>query len=169
MPEVISYIGLGSNQDGPAEQLAKAIVAIKKLPQSTFLACSSFYRSKALTLMNDEATPDYLNAVVSIQTGLEAHHLLDELQAIESSQGRVRGEQRWESRPLDLDILLYADSCIADERLTIPHAEMCQRDFVLLPLAEIAPEAMITGKGSVASCLASCQPMVIEKTPYPGS
>jgi len=169
MLEVISYIGLGSNQDGPAEQLINAIEAIKKLPQSTFLACSSFYRSKALTLTNDDVAPDYLNAVVSIKTSLEPHHLLDLLQEIESMQGRVRSEQRWQSRPLDLDILLYADISIADERLTIPHTEMSQRDFVLLPLTEIAPDVMITGKGSVSSCLASCQQMVFEKTPYPGS
>lgn len=166
MAEVISYIGLGSNLDEPVQQLSNAIEALKNLPQTTLAACSSFYRSKALTLDNSVA-PDYLNAVVAIETELDAITLLDELQAIEFAQGRRRNGERWASRPLDLDILLYGNKSITSERLTVPHSEMCQRDFVLAPLAEIATELVIVGKGSVSSCLADCPQTILEKMPCP--
>jgi len=156
MPDVISYIGLGSNMDGPRQQLTNAISVIQNLPQSRLVSCSSFYQSKALTLNNEPAVADYLNAVVAIETGLDALALLDALQAIEFAQGRRRTEERWVSRPLDLDILLYANETISHERLTVPHPELCQRDFVLVPLAEIAPALMIPQKGTIATYLANC-------------
>jgi len=162
---VVTYIGLGSNLNEPKEQLLTAIEALKKLPVSTFLSCSSFYRSKALTLTDDVDTPDYLNAVVAIETQLDPLSLLDELQAIEFAQGRRRNGERWAARTLDLDILLYANDTIENERLTVPHQQMCLRDFVLLPLAEIAPEVVIAGKGHISSCFAGCQKTVLEKIP----
>jgi len=167
MAEVISYIGLGSNLDGPMQQLSNAIKALRNLPRTTFVSCSSFYCSKALTLTTDSVAPDYLNAVAVIKTGLDAVALLDELQAIEFSQGRRRDGERWASRPLDLDILLYGNDTIASERLTVPHPEICQRDFVLLPLLEIAPELVITGQGSATSCLEYCPKTILEKLPCP--
>lgn len=163
MREMITYIGLGSNLQQPAQQLLKAIEAIKKLPQTRFIACSSFYRSKALTVDSNDIAPDYLNAVVSIATQIDAIGLLDDLQAIEFSQGRVRSGQRWASRSLDLDILLYGDAVIANERLQIPHREITKRDFVLIPLAEIATDLNIPEKGMVSEYLASCQQTIIEK------
>jgi len=163
--KVVSYIGLGSNLNEPREQLITAIAAIKKLPASSFLSCSSFYRSKAVTLTDDVDAPDYLNAVVAIETQLDPLGLLDELQAIEFSQGRRRNGERWAARTLDLDILLYADDAIENERLIIPHQQMCLRDFVLLPLAEIAPEIVIAGKGHISSYFEGCQKNVLEKIP----
>lgn len=165
MQKVITYIGLGSNLDHPAQQLVNAIEAIKKLPQTNFMASSSFYSSKALTLGNDSVVPDYVNAVVSIETQIDPLGLLDELQAIEFAQGRVRTEKRWESRALDLDILLYGDDVIQNERLQIPHAEIRKRDFVLVPLAEIAPALEIPGNGKVSDLLTACQQTIVEKLP----
>ena len=166
MTKTISYIGLGSNLDEPAQQLSNAINALRNLSKTTLIACSSLYRSKALTSDNSVA-PDYLNAVSAIETGLDAVTLLDELQAIEFSQGRRRDGKRWASRPLDLDILFYGDEAIDTERLTVPHPEICQRDFVLRPLVEIAPKLVIAGQGSVASCLETCSKTIVEKLPCP--
>ena len=165
MPDVISYIGLGSNLDEPSQQLSNALVAIRNLPKTRLMACSSFYRSTALTLDGDSSVPDYLNAVVSIETGLGALTLLDELQAIESAQGRQRTAERWASRPLDLDILLYADESIEDERLRVPHPEMLSRDFVLVPLAEIAPELVIPGKAGISTYLSACPQTIVSVMP----
>lgn len=165
MPKVIAYIGLGSNLEQPAQQLVNAVEAIKKLPQSKFISSSSFYRSKALTLDENSSAPDYLNAVVSIETQLDPLSLLDDLQAIEFSQGRLRTEQRWESRPLDLDILLFGDEIISNQRLTVPHSEITKRDFVLVPLAEIDADLVIVGKGKIEGYLESCHQTLLEKLP----
>jgi len=165
MPNITTYIGLGSNLEQPAQQLVNAIQALKNLPQSEFISSSCFYRSKALTMDGNSSTPDYLNAVALLKTKLDPDSLLDELQAIEFSQGRLRTDQRWESRPLDLDILLYGSKIINSERLTIPHSEMMQRDFVLVPLAEISPDLEIPEQGKVADYLQSCQQTLIEKMP----
>jgi len=162
MTNVVSYIGLGSNLEQPAQQLVNAIEAIKQLPQTNFIANSSFYLSKALTL-NGETAPDYLNAVVAIETKIDPLSLLDSLQAIEFAQGRVRTDERWASRPLDLDILLYGDEIISSERLTVPHAEITKRDFVLVPLAEIAPDLEMPGLGKASQYMTSCQQTILEK------
>lgn len=167
MAEVISYIGLGSNLDGPKQQLSNAVEALRNLPQTSFVSCSSFYCSKALTLTDDSAAPDYLNAVAVIKTDLDSIALLDALQAIEFSQGRRRDGERWASRSLDLDILLYGNEIITSERLTVPHPEICQRDFVLLPLQEIAPDLVITGQGDISSCLETCPKTILEQLPCP--
>ena len=164
MDKVITYIGLGSNLEQPAQQLVNAIETIKKLPQTNFIASSGFYRSKALTLDNESA-PDYLNAVVAIETNIDPLSLLDDLQAIEFAQGRIRTEKRWQSRPLDLDILLYGNDVINNDRLTIPHAEISKRDFVLVPLVEISPDLEIPKLGKASECLATCQKTVLEKLP----
>jgi len=133
---MLSYIGVGSNQAQPIEQAKQAINALKTLAETNVVACSSLYASKP---MGPQDQPDYVNAVVALETNLPPLALLDALQAIEQSQGRVRKENRWGPRTLDLDIILYADQCIDNERLTIPHYGMKVREFVLYPLQEIAP------------------------------
>ncbi|MCQ9121103.1 2-amino-4-hydroxy-6-hydroxymethyldihydropteridine diphosphokinase [Rodentibacter pneumotropicus] len=130
-----TYIALGSNLDTPINQLNSALQAIKNLPQTRFLAVSSFYQSKPL---GPQDQPDYVNAVAKIETTLPPLSLLDELQRIENEQGRVR-LRRWGERTLDLDILLYGNEIIQNERLTVPHYDMHNREFVVLPLMEIAP------------------------------
>lgn len=135
----IAYIALGSNLHTPREQLKRALKALAQLPQTQLMAVSSFYRSKPL---GPQDQPDYLNAAVEISTALSPLALLDELQRIENEQGRVR-LRRWGERTLDLDILLYGDEIIQTERLTVPHYDMHNREFVIVPLAEIAPNLIL--------------------------
>lgn len=146
-----AYIGLGSNLDGPVQQLEQAIAALRDLPQTRVLQQSSFYQSKPL---GPEQQPDYVNAAVLLDTSLTAFALLEHLQSIENKQGRVRGPVRWQARTLDLDLLLYGDELITTEDLIVPHPEIANRNFVLIPLAEITPDLHVPGQGRVTELLA---------------
>ena len=134
---ITAYIAVGSNLGEPVAQANEAIEALKSLPRSTFIATSSLYSS---TPMGPQDQPDYINAVVKITTELSPLELLDCTQSIEQQHGRVRKKERWGPRTLDLDIILYGQEVIENERLTIPHYGMKVREFVLYPLAEIASE-----------------------------
>lgn len=133
---ITAYIAVGSNLSDPVTQANDAIEALKQLPKSQFVSSSSLYSSSP---MGPQDQPDYINAVVAIQTELTPIELLDCTQAIELEQGRVRKDERWGPRTLDLDIILYGNEVIDSERLTVPHYGMKEREFVLYPLAEIAP------------------------------
>ena len=133
------YIALGSNLEHPQAQLTAALQALNVLSDSRLTMVSSFYQSKPL---GPQDQPDYVNAVACLETSLAPLALLDELQRIEHEQGRVR-LRRWGERTLDLDILLYADHIIQSERLTVPHYDMHNREFVIVPLAEIAPNLIL--------------------------
>ncbi|WP_332397656.1 2-amino-4-hydroxy-6-hydroxymethyldihydropteridine diphosphokinase [Vibrio metschnikovii] len=133
----IAYIAVGSNLAKPILQAKQAIEALKQLPKSQFIAASSLYSS---TPMGPQDQPEYINAVVVIDTQLSPLALLDCTQAIEHEQGRERKAERWGPRTLDLDILLYGDEIIDSPRLTVPHYGMKVREFVLYPLDEIAPD-----------------------------
>lgn len=150
---VRAYIGLGSNLDDPQTQLTKAVEALKNLPESRLTALSRFYCSRP---MGPADQPDYLNAVAMLDTRLGAEELLDALQAIESKQGRVRGPQRWGPRTLDLDLLLYGAEVISTNRLTVPHPGLTERNFVLYPLADVAPELVFPDGRSLQELLARC-------------
>ena len=139
------YIALGSNLANPQAQLISALQAMNELSDSKLVAVSSFYQSKPL---GPQDQPDYVNAVVCLETSLSPLALLDELQRIEHEQGRVR-LRRWGERTLDLDILLYSDHIIQSERLTVPHYDMHQREFVIIPLAEIAPHLSLPNGQSI--------------------
>jgi 2-amino-4-hydroxy-6-hydroxymethyldihydropteridine diphosphokinase len=130
-----AYIGLGSNLSNPIEQVKQAMIALATVPSSSILSTSSIYLSRP---MGPQDQDDYINAVLVLETELTPLALLDALQAIENNAGRVRKENRWGARILDLDILLYGDQVINSERLTVPHYGMKLREFVLLPLAEVA-------------------------------
>jgi 2-amino-4-hydroxy-6-hydroxymethyldihydropteridine diphosphokinase len=130
------YIALGSNLAKPVDQVNCALEALAHMPRTKLVVCSSFYRSKPLGPQNQ---PDFLNAVVVLDTHLPAEELLDATQAIEQNQGRVRKAERWGPRTLDLDLLLYGNQVINTERLIVPHYDMKNREFMLYPLAEIAP------------------------------
>ena len=132
---VTTYIGLGANLGNPEEQLTGALQALAKMPQTKVVAFSKLYKSRPVGPGQQE---DYCNAAAALETELLPDALLDELQAIEQTFGRER-IIRWGARTLDLDILLYGNDVIDTERLTIPHKEMHWRSFVLIPLAEIAP------------------------------
>lgn len=146
------YIGLGSNLEEPALQLQRATAALQTLPQSRLRAISPHYRSRAI---GPGTQPDYRNAVAALDTDLEPMALLDQLQAIERAQGRVRTE-RWAARTLDLDLLLYGDRVIADSRLQVPHLRLRERAFVLRPLADLAPDLILPDGLALADLLASC-------------
>ena len=145
-----SYIGLGSNLDNPELQLDTALGALDNIPDTRLVENSSFYRSAPLGPGNQ---PDFINAVALIDTGLTAGQLLVRLQSIENRQGRVREGQRWGPRTLDLDLLLYGSLVIEEPELTVPHPGIRHRNFVLMPLLELAPDLEIPGLGRVDDML----------------
>lgn len=128
------------------------------MPRTRLLARSSLYRSSPI----DAGGPDYLNAVAQIATGLNARELLTHLRAIEQQLGRER-LFRNAPRTLDLDLLLYGDEIIATPELTVPHPRLQQRAFVLVPLAELAPDLVIPGLGSIDRLLPGVVDQVIAK------
>jgi 2-amino-4-hydroxy-6-hydroxymethyldihydropteridine diphosphokinase len=142
----IAYIGLGSNLANPEQQIHDAIDAFEQLPHVTMLKVSPLYYSRP---MGPQDQPDYMNAVISVETELSPIDLLDTLQNIEHEAGRIRKDNRWGPRVLDLDILLYGERVINTERLTVPHYGMKVREFVLIPLAEIAPDLILPDGSSV--------------------
>lgn len=145
--KIAAYIGLGSNLSDPRVQVINAAKAIGNIVESNVITLSSLYLSKP---MGPQDQDDYINAVIAIETSLSALELLDALQSIENSAGRVRKDNRWGARILDCDILLYGSESIENERLTIPHYGMKLREFVLLPLAEIAPSLHLPDGSSIS-------------------
>ena len=147
------YVALGSNQRQPAAQLRRAVAAIGQLPESLLHSVSHCYRSAAV---GPGDQPDYLNAVLQIETGLMPEALLDALQGIENDQGRTR-KVRWGPRTLDLDILLYGDLALTTPRLQIPHPHMAERNFVLYPLLDIAgPNLMLPDGRELGTLVSAC-------------
>ena len=143
-----AYVGIGSNLDGPVRQVQDAIGLLGEVPEIRLVAASSLYRSGAFGGIEQ---PDFVNAVVAVLTTLTPGGLLAQLQAIESRQGRERDELRWGPRVIDLDLLVYSAEEIDGPKLTLPHPGIGERNFVLLPLAEIAPDLAVPGLGRVAS------------------
>ncbi|MGX2950857.1 2-amino-4-hydroxy-6-hydroxymethyldihydropteridine diphosphokinase [Ursidibacter sp. B-7004-1] len=129
-----AYVALGSNLDNPIDQLKQAVRSLQTFTMN--LSVSPFYGSKPL---GPQDQPDYVNAVVKFDTDLTAIELLDKLQSIENEQGRVR-LRHWGERTLDLDILLYDNQQIQMERLTVPHYDMHNREFVIVPLYDLTPD-----------------------------
>ncbi len=132
-----AYIGLGSNLHDPAAQLDEACRRLALLPGVVLTKVSSYYATPPVGVRDQ---PWFVNAVAAIRTTLTAEDLLAALLHLEAAMGRVR-TQRWGPRLVDLDILLYDNDVIHTDRLQVPHPEMASRGFVLVPLAEIAPEA----------------------------
>ncbi|MBZ9611144.1 2-amino-4-hydroxy-6-hydroxymethyldihydropteridine diphosphokinase [Rheinheimera maricola] len=150
MAYVRCYLGLGANLAEPVAQLRQAVLALQQLPHCQLAAVSSFYASKP---MGPQDQPDYVNAVAALDTQLLPEQLLDALQQIEQQQGRVRKAERWGPRTLDVDILLYGDRTITSERLTVPHHGIKLREFVLYPLAEIAPTLSLPDSTTLSSLI----------------
>ena len=153
------YVGLGSNLRGPVEQVERALDAMARAPALRLLARSRLYRSRP---MGPADQPDYINAVALFETALAPLDLLDELQAQEARQGRVRGKVRWGPRTLDLDLLLYGDRTIHSPRLCVPHPGMYERNFVLYPLYELSPDLMLPDKTRLSELLKVCRPEGLE-------
>jgi 2-amino-4-hydroxy-6-hydroxymethyldihydropteridine diphosphokinase len=132
---VAAFVGLGANLGDPRAALAQALQGLAALPGTRLVRSSRVYRSAPV----DAAGPDYFNAVAELETTLDAPQLLRRLQALEHAAGRER-PYRNAPRTLDLDLLLYGSARIASAALTVPHPRMRERAFVLLPLAELAPQ-----------------------------
>ena len=148
---MLAYIGLGSNLKNPKGQIEKALSALNMAHGVVVNEVSSFYESEPLLEMPG---PNYINAVCNIETSLSAVDLLDVCQGIEDNQKRVR-EVKWGSRTIDLDILLYGQQVISSERLSIPHPEITNRAFVLVPLYEIDKEIKVPLLGPVRKLIDS--------------
>lgn len=151
--EVRAYVGIGSNLGEPMEQVRRAVAAMRALPHTRVVKLSSLYRSLPL---GGADQPDYINAVAVLDTRLDARRLLAALHDIEAAQGRDRSAGRWASRTLDLDLLVYGAERHAEADLTVPHPGIAEREFVLHPLNEVAPDLDIPGLGPVAEHVSRC-------------
>ena len=149
MTEVTAYIALGANLDDPIAQVKAGFGALAALPQTKLIAQSSLYRTAPVGYANQ---PDFINAVAAVETALSPRQLLDAILAVETKHGRVRDFPN-APRTLDLDILLYGERTVNESGLTVPHARMHERAFVLAPLAEIAPHCVIPGRGTATELL----------------
>ncbi|MAB61537.1 MAG: 2-amino-4-hydroxy-6-hydroxymethyldihydropteridine diphosphokinase [Pseudoalteromonas sp.] len=141
------YLGLGANLNAPRKQIHAAVTALKALKDVEFVCVSHDYASKP---MGPQDQPDYVNAVACVKTALKPEQLLDITQAIELEHGRVRKEERWGPRTLDIDILLFGNDVIETPRLTVPHYGLTEREFVVYPLFEIAPTLVLPNNQSLA-------------------
>jgi 2-amino-4-hydroxy-6-hydroxymethyldihydropteridine diphosphokinase len=142
-----AYVGLGSNLHGPARQLEIAFELLDEIRATRLVKRSSLYRSVPFGGVEQ---PDFVNAAAALLTQLTAQDLLLELQRIETERGRDRDEVRWGPRVLDLDLLVYSNQTIDEPGLSVPHPGIGERNFVLLPLGEIAPELSIPGLGRIS-------------------
>lgn len=154
------YLGLGSNLAEPRQQLEAALQALADLADSQLVAVSSFYASDPL---GPPDQPRYVNAVAALDTCLAPLALLDATQAIELQQGRVRKDERWGPRTLDIDILLFGERLIDEPRLQVPHYHLQARAFVLYPLADLAPELQLPDGRRLPDLLAACPFVGLER------
>lgn len=162
-PLTNACIGLGANLGDARASVLEAIGVLDLLPETRLLRASKVYRTRAWGQVEQ---PDFINAVALVETGLGARELLDSLLALERDFGRIRvpGE-RWGPRTLDLDLLVFGDLVIDEPGLQVPHPYLHERAFVLLPLAEIAPELPIPDVGIVGVLAASMPSDGIEAIP----
>ncbi len=155
-----AFIGVGANLGDARATVLAAMAACESLPRTRAAGRSSLYRSAPV----DAGGPDFVNAVLRLQTTLAPIELLDALQAIEQAHGRER-PYRNAPRTLDLDLLLQGRRVMDTERLTLPHPRLHERAFVLLPLAELEPELVLPGKGPIGTWLPAVAAQRITRTP----
>lgn len=166
MGMVDAYIGLGSNLADPLSQLAGALARLAALPRTHLVAQSPFYASRPV---GPQDQPDFVNGAVHLQTELAPLELLDALQSIEQAHQRER-VQRWGPRTLDLDLLIYGTQTINNDRLTVPHVELANRDFVLQPLLDLSPNLQLPDGRRVADLRQQCVDNGLRRLhPAPGS
>jgi 2-amino-4-hydroxy-6-hydroxymethyldihydropteridine diphosphokinase len=146
-----AYIGVGSNVDDPSAQVQRAVAKLRTLEKTRVECVSPLYGSRPFGPITQ---PDFVNAVVAVLTQLAPRALLSALQALEAALGRPAEHERWGPRVIDLDLLVYGrERCCAPD-LTLPHAGIEARNFVLYPLAAIAPDLDIPGFGRVSQLAA---------------
>lgn len=147
--KVRAAIALGSNLEDPEVQVRRGFEEIAGLPHTQLVARSALHRTAPVGYLDQ---PDFVNACALVETGLTPRALLEALLAIERRHGRVRAMPDG-PRTLDLDIVLYGDQVIVEPGLTVPHPRAHERAFVLTPLLEVWPDAIIPGKGNAAERL----------------
>jgi 2-amino-4-hydroxy-6-hydroxymethyldihydropteridine diphosphokinase len=147
-----AYVGLGANL-GPREAtLLRAVDLIAALPGVEVLELSTFRETEPVGVADQ---PEFVNGALAVETTLSARELLDGLLGVERDLGRTREDgERWGPRTIDLDLLVYGDETVAEPGLTVPHPRLHERRFALEPLAELEPELVVPGRGSVSALLA---------------
>lgn len=145
-----AYIGLGSNLMDPALQVRKAVQCLGALPQTRLVTVSRLFGSRPLGLVTQ---PDFVNAVAGVLTRLTAVALLQELRDLEAQAGRPAVHEHWGPRVIDLDLLVFGREQCSSPDLLLPHPGVVERNFVLYPLADIAPDLQVPGQGRVRELL----------------
>jgi 2-amino-4-hydroxy-6-hydroxymethyldihydropteridine diphosphokinase len=161
MNPVRAAVALGSNLDGPEERVRLAFAEVGALPSTRLLARSALYRTAPVGFFDQ---PAFINACALVETALGPRELLGALLAIERRHGRVRDVPNG-PRTLDLDIVLYGDLLLHEHGLTLPHPRAHERAFVLAPLLDVWPDAIIPGRGAAASFRDAVRDQAIERLP----
>jgi len=159
------HVGMGSNLDDSPRHMDSALRELAVFASSARVDRSPLYRTAPMGRA-DQA--DYLNAVARLETELGPLELLDALQAIERAHGRVRRE-RWGPRTLDLDLLMYGGQSIEQPRLRVPHPGLAERMFVIRPLLDLDPDAIVPGLGTIRELARTCPSWAMERVPWPTS
>jgi 2-amino-4-hydroxy-6-hydroxymethyldihydropteridine diphosphokinase len=149
-----AYIGLGANLGNREDTLRLALVRLAAVPGIDVLRVSSVRETDPVGPVEQ---PRFLNAAAALETSLGPRELLEQLLAVERSLGRTRDGPRFGPRTIDLDLLVYADRFVDDPRLTIPHPRLHERRFALEPLAELDPDLVVPGRGTVRDLLAGLE------------
>ena len=145
-----AYVGLGGNLDDPERQVLLGLDRLGDLPGSLLVSRSSLYVSAP---MGPIAQPDFVNAAAGLLTRLSPREMLAELKSLEAALGREPAGERWGPRRIDFDLLVHGTSRLSEDGLEVPHPGIAERAFVLVPLAEIAPELEVPGLGRVRALL----------------
>lgn len=146
-----AYVALGSNLDQPLVQIERGFSALAALARCRLIARSPFYKTQPL---GPQDQPEFINAAAGLLTLLTPRELLGELKRLERELGRAQPIVRWGPRLIDLDLLVYADTQISEPDLTVPHRGLPERNFVLYPLRDLAPELIVPGHGRVSQLAA---------------
>jgi len=146
-----AYVALGSNLDGPATQIERAFTALSELSACKLIARSRLYRTQPL---GPQDQPEFVNAAAGLLTTLTPRELLVALKDLERVLGRDVPVVRWGPRRIDLDLLMHADAQISESDLVVPHRGLPERNFVLYPLSDIAPDLRVPGHGRVSQLAA---------------
>lgn len=141
-----AYVGVGSNLDDPGAQVTRALDALARLPSTRVVMRSPLYHTPAF---GEVVQPAFVNAVAGLLTQLTPEDLLDALRALEKELGRQPPRERWGPRVIDLDLLMVGTEQRATDTLKLPHPGIAERDFVLYPLADVAPDLDVPGAGRV--------------------
>lgn len=141
-----AYVGVGSNLSDPTAQVTRALDALGRLRSCRVIARSPLYRTQPL---GEVVQPVFVNAVAGLLTQATPEDLLCALRALERELGREPPRERWGPRVIDLDLLMVGRETRSTETLTLPHPGIAARDFVLYPLADVAPDLEVPGLGSV--------------------